>query len=201
MFGSDARAAVRRTGRFAASCSRCWCARSALLPGILLTAILFGLLHLAQYGWIMARMLITLVGSASAGCGTFRARHEPPPSCTPHTISYFVRRDVRAEGKHPARMIETIQWTDDGVVMIDQTRLPLEERYVTCRTYKEVAEAIRTMVIRGAPAIGVAAAMGVALGVGAADAYAISTRSSKRSARHWPPRGRRRSICSGRSIG
>lgn len=62
-------------------------------------------------------------------------------------------------------MIETIQWTDDGVVMIDQTRLPNEEVFVTCRTYEEVAHAIRTMVIRGAPAIGVAAAMGVALGV------------------------------------
>jgi methylthioribose-1-phosphate isomerase len=62
-------------------------------------------------------------------------------------------------------MVETIQWTDDGVVMIDQTRLPREEAYVTCRTYTEVADAIRSMVIRGAPAIGVAAAMGVALGV------------------------------------
>ncbi|HZT31138.1 MAG TPA: S-methyl-5-thioribose-1-phosphate isomerase [Bryobacteraceae bacterium] len=62
-------------------------------------------------------------------------------------------------------MVETIQWTEDGVVMIDQTRLPREETYVTCRTYEEVAEAIRGMVIRGAPAIGVAAAMGVALGV------------------------------------
>jgi methylthioribose-1-phosphate isomerase len=62
-------------------------------------------------------------------------------------------------------MVETIQWTDDGVVMIDQTRLPREEVYVTCRTYVEVADAIRSMVIRGAPAIGVAAAMGVALGV------------------------------------
>src|SRR5437667_5957213 len=61
-------------------------------------------------------------------------------------------------------MVETIQWTDDGVVMIDQTRLPREEVYVTCRTYQEVADAIHTMVIRGAPAIGVAAAMGVALG-------------------------------------
>jgi methylthioribose-1-phosphate isomerase len=62
-------------------------------------------------------------------------------------------------------MIETIQWNCDGVVMIDQTRLPSQETYVTCRTYLEVANAIRTMVIRGAPAIGVAAAMGVALGV------------------------------------
>ncbi len=62
-------------------------------------------------------------------------------------------------------MIETIQWTDAGVVMIDQTRLPLEEKYVTCRSYEEVATAIRDMIIRGAPAIGVAAAMGVAIGV------------------------------------
>jgi methylthioribose-1-phosphate isomerase len=68
-------------------------------------------------------------------------------------------------------MVETIEWKDAGpftrgeVVMIDQRRLPREEVFVTCRTYEEVAEAIRSMVIRGAPAIGVAAAMGVALGV------------------------------------
>src|SRR5579872_1500234 len=61
-------------------------------------------------------------------------------------------------------MLETIQWTGAGVVMIDQRRLPREEVFVTCRTYQEVAEAIRNMTIRGAPAIGVAAAMGVALG-------------------------------------
>jgi methylthioribose-1-phosphate isomerase len=62
-------------------------------------------------------------------------------------------------------MIETIQWTSDGVVMIDQTRLPREETYVTCTNYQQVADAIRSMVIRGAPAIGVAAAMGIALGM------------------------------------
>jgi methylthioribose-1-phosphate isomerase len=62
-------------------------------------------------------------------------------------------------------MVETIQWIDGTVVMIDQTRLPREVKYVTCRTYQEVAAAIRDMIIRGAPAIGVAAAMGVALGV------------------------------------
>jgi methylthioribose-1-phosphate isomerase len=67
-------------------------------------------------------------------------------------------------------MVETIEWTDRGVVMIDQRRLPVEEQYITCRNYEEVADAIRTMVIRGAPAIGVAAAMGVALGVQQADA-------------------------------
>jgi methylthioribose-1-phosphate isomerase len=62
-------------------------------------------------------------------------------------------------------MVETIQWTPAGVVMIDQTKLPRETVFVTCRNYNEVAEAIRSMIIRGAPAIGVAAAMGVAIGV------------------------------------
>jgi methylthioribose-1-phosphate isomerase len=62
-------------------------------------------------------------------------------------------------------MIKTIEWTEAGVVMLDQTLLPAEEIYRTYRTHLEVAEAIRSMVIRGAPAIGVAAAMGVALGV------------------------------------
>lgn len=62
-------------------------------------------------------------------------------------------------------MVETVKWTPDGVVMIDQTKLPRTVEFVTCRTYAEVAEAIRNMVVRGAPAIGVAAAMGVALGV------------------------------------
>ena len=66
-------------------------------------------------------------------------------------------------------MVETIQWTARGVVMIDQTRLPRETVFVTCSSYIEVAEAIRGMVIRGAPAIGVAAAMGMALGVLGAD--------------------------------
>jgi methylthioribose-1-phosphate isomerase len=67
-------------------------------------------------------------------------------------------------------MVETIEWKNGTVVMIDQTRLPIEEKYVTCRTYQEVAAAIKDMIIRGAPAIGVAAAMGVALGVVHADA-------------------------------
>ena len=62
-------------------------------------------------------------------------------------------------------MIRTIEWTDDGVVMIDQRLLPNEEVYNTYKSVEEVAEAIETMVIRGAPAIGVAAAMGIALGV------------------------------------
>jgi methylthioribose-1-phosphate isomerase len=62
-------------------------------------------------------------------------------------------------------MIQTLEWTDRGVRFIDQTKLPTEETYVTCTTYEQVADVIRNMVVRGAPAIGVAAAMGVALGV------------------------------------
>jgi methylthioribose-1-phosphate isomerase len=62
-------------------------------------------------------------------------------------------------------MIKTLEWTDRGVVFIDQTKLPTEEVYVTCKTHQEVADVIRNMVVRGAPAIGVAAAMGIALGV------------------------------------
>jgi methylthioribose-1-phosphate isomerase len=62
-------------------------------------------------------------------------------------------------------MIQTLEWTKDGVRFIDQTKLPTEETYVTCKTYEQVADAIRTMIVRGAPAIGVAAAMGIAIGV------------------------------------
>ncbi|HMD75841.1 MAG TPA: S-methyl-5-thioribose-1-phosphate isomerase [Terracidiphilus sp.] len=61
-------------------------------------------------------------------------------------------------------MIPTLAWTPDGVRFIDQTMLPLEESYVLAATYEQVAEAIETMVVRGAPAIGVSAAYGIALG-------------------------------------
>jgi methylthioribose-1-phosphate isomerase len=60
---------------------------------------------------------------------------------------------------------KTIEWTDEGVRMIDQRKLPTIEEYPTFKNYEEVADAIKVMVVRGAPAIGVAAAMGVALGV------------------------------------
>ncbi len=62
-------------------------------------------------------------------------------------------------------MIHTLEWTDKGVRFLDQTKLPTEESYVTATTYQQVADAIRNMVVRGAPAIGVAAGMGIALGV------------------------------------
>jgi methylthioribose-1-phosphate isomerase len=61
-------------------------------------------------------------------------------------------------------MIPTLAWTPEGVRFIDQTKLPLEESYVLAATYEQVADVIVTMVVRGAPAIGVSAAYGVALG-------------------------------------
>jgi len=61
-------------------------------------------------------------------------------------------------------MIKTVEWTSEGVRMIDQRLLPTEEKYLTLRSYEEVADAITKMVVRGAPAIGVSAAFGLALG-------------------------------------
>src|SRR2546425_661742 len=71
-------------------------------------------------------------------------------------------------------MINPIEWTDEGVRMIDQRKLPTAEEYPVFKTYREIADAIRSMVVRGAPAIGVAAAMGVALGVRDSKARNIS---------------------------
>ncbi|MDQ3906827.1 MAG: S-methyl-5-thioribose-1-phosphate isomerase [Acidobacteriota bacterium] len=62
-------------------------------------------------------------------------------------------------------MIKTVEWTDEGVRMIDQRLLPTEEKYLVFRSCEEVADAIKQMVVRGAPAIGVAAAMGLAVGM------------------------------------
>jgi methylthioribose-1-phosphate isomerase len=62
-------------------------------------------------------------------------------------------------------MLPTIKWDDGKVIMVDQRKLPGEEIYVECTDYNQVAEAIESMVIRGAPAIGVAAAFGVAIGL------------------------------------
>src|SRR5574341_341096 len=67
-----------------------------------------------------------------------------------------------------AQSFETLAWTDRGTVrLIDQTRLPAEEVYVECRDFRAVFHAIRAMQVRGAPAIGVAAGMGMALGASA----------------------------------
>ena len=75
-------------------------------------------------------------------------------------------------------MIQTLEWTEHGVRFLDQTKLPTEETYVTCKTHQQVADVIRTMVVRGAPAIGVAAGMGIALGV--SNSKAESTGDLKR---------------------
>ena len=79
------------------------------------------------------------------------------------TLRYNKRvvRDIA----NPMYIAQPIEWTDRGVVMLDQRRLPSQEIHHTYTDYREVAKAIRSMVIRGAPAIGVAAAMGAALGV------------------------------------
>jgi len=61
--------------------------------------------------------------------------------------------------------IQAIQWTDDGVVLIDQRSLPIEEKYITYTTVDSLAKAIRDLVVRGAPAIGITAAFGIALGI------------------------------------
>src|ERR1700722_3470325 len=75
-------------------------------------------------------------------------------------------------------MIPTLEWTADGVRFLDQTRLPLEETYVLATTSDEVATVITTMVVRGAPAIGVAAAMGVALGIENSSAATLQSLTS-----------------------
>jgi methylthioribose-1-phosphate isomerase len=74
-------------------------------------------------------------------------------------------------------MIPTLEWTDAGVNFLDQTRLPLEETYVLATTYQEVATVIRDMIVRGAPAIGVSAAMGMALGIDRSTATTIDALS------------------------
>jgi methylthioribose-1-phosphate isomerase len=83
-------------------------------------------------------------------------------------------------------MVPTLAWTPEGVRFIDQTKLPLEETYFLATTWEEVARAIVTMVVRGAPAIGVSAAYGIALG---------AQRSSATSAEHFAPEFER--ICAG----
>jgi len=70
-------------------------------------------------------------------------------------------------------MIPTLEWTADGVRFLDQTKLPLEETYVLATSYQQVADVITTMVVRGAPAIGVSAAMGLALGVKTSEAATV----------------------------
>ena len=76
-------------------------------------------------------------------------------------------------------MIPTLQWTPEGVSFLDQTKLPTEETYVLARDYREVAAAIRDMIVRGAPAIGVSGAMGVALGIERSQATDLTSLSAE----------------------
>src|ERR1700710_2061095 len=71
-------------------------------------------------------------------------------------------------------MIPTLEWLPTGVNFLDQTKLPLEETYVLATDYKQVATVIRDMIVRGAPAIGVSAAMGVAIGIERSPATTIA---------------------------
>lgn len=70
-------------------------------------------------------------------------------------------------------MVKTIYWKDNKVVMLDQSRLPLEVTYIECDDYLRVAEAIKKLLIRGAPAIGIASSMGIALGALRIDAVDV----------------------------
>jgi methylthioribose-1-phosphate isomerase len=76
-------------------------------------------------------------------------------------------------------MIPTLEWLPNGVNFLDQTKLPLEETYVLATDYNQVATVIRDMIVRGAPAIGVSAAMGVALGVSQSKAIDLATLSAE----------------------
>ena len=92
-------------------------------------------------------------------------------------------------------MIPTLEWTPEGVNFLDQTKLPHEETYVLAKDYTEVARAIKDMIVRGAMAIGVSAAMGVALGIERSvrdDGCRVESKRSRSSARRWRRRGRRR---------
>ena len=71
-------------------------------------------------------------------------------------------------------MIPTLEWTEEGVRFLDQTKLPLEEVYVLATGYQDVATVIRDMIVRGAPAIGVSAGMGMALGIQKSSATTVA---------------------------
>src|SRR5262249_40902561 len=121
------------------------------------------------YGWQGSARAECRVLTAECSCKIKSKSGETDLRVEPRRHGHgYVRGNAthgRLGAQRQEKMIKTLEWTADGVRFIDQTRLPIEEVYVTCRTYPEVAAAIRDMVVRGAPAIGVAAAMGIALGV------------------------------------
>ena len=122
-----------------------------------------------------------------------------------HANVRIVVRTERPSLKTPRQaMFQTIEWTPAGTVrLIDQRRLPLEEIYVECRDVAAVADAIRTMQIRGAPAIGVAGAMGLRSGPrrSGRTASPSSSRNCRARARSCSGRAPQPSIWPGGSIG
>jgi len=100
-------------------------------------------------------------------------------------------------------LIKTVFWKKNAVVLIDQNALPLVERQVVCSDYRQVIAAIRDLTVRGAPAIGVAAAMGAALGALAFASEPIEKfkKNSTRSAMKSRPPGPRPAIFSGQWSG
>jgi len=79
------------------------------------------------------------------------------------SLFFIISTKVLIQGKR-LKMIIPVKWSDEGVLMLDQRLLPTEEKWLTLRSFNEVADGIRNMVVRGAPAIGVSAAYGIALG-------------------------------------
>ena len=108
---------------------------------------------------------------------SFRGLDEIIPPATPLTKGGLQAKDAKPKTKNGVKMIPycSICWDIDKVKLLDQRQLPREEIYLDIRDYREIIEAIRTLAIRGAPAIGVAAAMGAALG-----ALALETEDHKR---------------------
>ena len=94
-----------------------------------------------------------------------------------------------------------IRWADGALALLDQTRLPADEVWLHCPTSRSVADAIRRLAVRGAPAIGVAAAFGLVLAVDASEppTAPMPRRVRRRLRSCSPPRGRPRSTCAGRS--
>jgi methylthioribose-1-phosphate isomerase len=80
----------------------------------------------------------------------------------PQEVQYSPARKSRSQRND--LMLTTIEWKDDHVIMIDQRKLPAKVEYLVCKQYNDVINAIKKMAIRGAPAIGIAAAMGLAMG-------------------------------------
>src|SRR5688572_30529993 len=110
----------------------------------------------AVYDWVYSLTFSTITRPRARGQGSLGRRRSR--CCVPHDCGMLAREGV-------AMPVRTIEWRNGRVVMIDQRLLPTREVYRVYSDYREVARAIKDMVIRGAPAIGVAAAMGIALGV------------------------------------